>query len=296
MTNSTIKISKAERVFDAFNVLLMCALIAATFYPLWYVICASFSDANLFIAHKGILLWPINFNLSAYRAMAKNPMIIRGYINTIYIVLVSLAFNMAMTSVAAYVVSRKRARFSKPVMIAVMFTMYFTGGMIPIYFNIRDLGLLDSYWSVILPGAINTFNMIILKSAFESIPETLEESACLDGAGHYTVLFKIMLPLSKATLSVIMLYYTVAHWNAWFSAMLYLSDRRMFPLQLILREILIQNDTASMTMGVDAGDRALISEIIKYSVIVVATAPVLCIYPFIQKYFEKGVMIGAVKG
>ena len=174
--------------------------------------------------------------------------------------------------------------------------MYFSGGMIPSYFNIRDLGLLDTMWSVILPASINTFNMIILKTAFLSIPDGIEESAKIDGAGHYRTLFIILLPLTKASLAVIILYYAVSHWNGWFSAMLYINDRQKFPLQLILREILISNDTSNMTMGVDAGDRALIAEAIKYSVIVAATAPILCVYPFIQKYFTKGVMIGAVKG
>ncbi len=291
-----IKISSGERVFGVINVFMMCIFTCIMFYPMWHVVCASFSNPAEYMAHKGILVRPLGFSLDAYKAMSNNPMILKGYMNTLYIVLASLVLNVIMTPIAAYVVSRKNSKWSKRIMVMIVFTMYFSGGMIPIYFNIRDLGLLDTHWAIILPGAIGTFNMIIMKSSFESIPSSLEESAWIDGAGHYTILFRIFLPLTKATLSVILLYYAVAHWNGWFNAMLYLNNREMFPLQLILREILIQNDTTSMMQNIDAGDKALISEIVRYAVIVVATVPILCIYPFIQKYFERGIMIGAVKG
>lgn len=181
-------------------------------------------------------------------------------------------------------------------MIMIIITMFFSGGMIPFYFSVRELGLEDSLWSLILPSAINTFNLIIMKTSFMSVPESLSESAWLDGAGHLTILFRIILPISMSTLAVIGLYYAVAHWNAWFNAMLFLKDRRKFPLQLIIREILIQNNMSEMADGADVAGKAFISETIKYAVIVIATLPILCVYPFIQKYFTKGVMIGAVKG
>lgn len=291
-----IKISAGEKVFDGLNILFMCILILIMVYPVWHVICYSFSSPVEIMKHKGLVFLPLKFSFKAYMSMLQNPMILRGYINTIYIVAVSLIFNVLLTSIGAYVVSRKNALLSAPVMVMIVFTMYFSGGMIPTYFTIKDLGLLDSLWSVILPAAINTFNLIILKTAFLSIPDSIEESARIDGAGHYLILFGIILPLAKASLSVIILYYAVSHWNSWFNAMLYLNKRELFPLQLVLREILIQNNTSDMTIGVDTADRALIAESIKYAVIVVATLPILCIYPFIQKYFTKGVMIGAVKG
>ena len=172
--------------------------------------------------------------------------------------------------------------------------MFFSGGMIPFYFAVKNLGLDGSLWALIFPSAINTFNLIIMRVSFASIPDSLEESARMDGAGHLTMLFRIVLPVSKATLAVICLYYAVSHWNAWFHAMLFLNDREKYPLQLILREILIQNDTSSMVT--ESAEQGYIGETIKYAVIVIATVPILCIYPFLQKYFAKGVMIGAVKG
>jgi putative aldouronate transport system permease protein len=245
---------------------------------------------------NGLILLPKGFQLDAYVQVFNNPMIVRGYMNTIIVVLVSLVFNITLTSIGAYVASRKNAYFSKWIMIMMVFTMYFSGGMIPTYFNITDLNLIDTYWSLILPTAINTFNLIIMKSAFENIPVGLEDASKIDGAGNFRILFQIFLPVSKASLSVIMLYYAVSHWNSWFNAMLYLNRRELFPLQLILREILVQDDTASMVQGVSVSDKALISEIVKYAVIIVSTIPILCIYPFIQKHFARGIMIGAVKG
>ncbi|MBQ4515255.1 MAG: carbohydrate ABC transporter permease, partial [Clostridia bacterium] len=163
-------------------------------------------------------------------------------------------------------------------------------------FVVKGVGLEDSLWSLILPTAINTYNMIILKSAFAAIPDSMEESARLDGAGHMRILFSIILPLARATVAVVVLYYAVEHWNAWFNAVLFLNDREKYPLQLILREILIQNDTTSMSQGVSLSDQFNIAESIKYAVTIVATVPILCIYPFLQKYFASGVMQGAVKG
>lgn len=203
---------------------------------------------------------------------------------------------MVMTCMGAYFTSRKDVMFCHTITLLIIFTMYFSGGMIPFYMTVKGLGLENSLFSLIIPGAISTFNLIVLRTAFASIPPALEESARLDGAGHWRILIQIVIPLSKASLSVVALYYAVQHWNAWFNAMLFLKDRELFPLQLVLREILIQNDTSSMTQMVDAGNSSFIGETVKYAVIIVSVVPILCIYPFIQKYFEKGVMIGAVKG
>jgi putative aldouronate transport system permease protein len=250
------------------------------------------------MAHQGILLKPLGFSFAAYEMVFKNPMIARGYMNTIMIVFLGVTLNMLFTAVAAYFVSRKNVMWSKTVMIMIIITMYFNGGLIPNYFNIKQLGLYDSLWSLILPGIISTFNLIIMRTAFLAVPDSLEESARLDGANHFIILFKIILPLTMPTVAVLILYYAVGHWNGWFNAMIYLRSRTKFPLQLVLREILIQNDSSSMTAGMsgDTGDKLAISETIRYATIIVATLPILCVYPFLQKYFVKGVMVGAVKG
>lgn len=216
--------------------------------------------------------------------------------NTIFVVVVGVFINLIMTSLGAYFLSRQNLRYQKIVMVMIIITMYFSGGMIPFYFTVTGLGLQNSLWALILPTAINTYNLIIMRTSFMSIPYSLEESAKLDGAGHFRILFFIVIPLSKSILAVMLLYYAVANWNSWFNAMLFLDDRSKFPLQLVLREILIQNDTTSMTQGVGGVDINAVGETIKYAVIVVATLPILCVYPFIQKYFVSGVMIGAVKG
>jgi putative aldouronate transport system permease protein len=182
-----------------------------------------------------------------------------------------------------------------PIMMLIVFTMFFSGGLIPNYLLVSELGMLNTRWALIIPGAISTYNLIIMRTSFQGIPASLEESAKIDGANDFTILFRIILPLSLPIVSVMILFYGVSHWNAWFNALLYLRDRDLYPLQLVLREILITNSTDSMTTGASDIDKALISETIKYAAIIVATVPVLFLYPFLQKYFVKGVMIGAVK-
>ena len=276
----------------------MCLLVVVMVYPIWYTIMASFSDSTELMRHEGILLYPLDFTTGAYKMMMKNPMIVKGYGNTLIILLSGVTLNILATSVAAYALSRKNVFWAKYVMIFIIVTMYFSGGLIPSYLLIsQTLHMGDTYGALILPIAINTYNLIIMRTSFASIPTSIEESAKLDGAGHWTILFRIVLPLSMPIIAVMILYYAVAHWNSWFSASIYIRDRNKFPLQLILREILISNDTASMTSGESgASDQLAISESVKYAVIVVATVPILCVYPFLQKYFVKGVMVGAVKG
>jgi putative aldouronate transport system permease protein len=177
-----------------------------------------------------------------------------------------------------------------------VFTMFFHGGLIPLYLIVKNVGLINSLWSTIVPFAVSTFNLIIMRTSFSAIPESLEESAKIDGANHLTILFRIILPLSKPVVAVMILYYAVEKWNAWFYASIFLKDRDLFPLQLVLREILIANSTDNMATGASSADQFMIGETIKYATIIVATVPILCVYPFVQKYFEKGVMIGAVKG
>ncbi len=302
INKNKIKISNGEKAFGVFNICFMLVMMFIMFYPMWHVVCASFSNPRMLAAHEGVLFIPKGWSLIAYDLMMKNPMILKGYGNTFFVLFFGLLVNMVMTCLAAYVLSRRNVMLNKPITLMIVFTMYFGGGLIPTYLNIMQLGLLDSLWSLIIPGAISTYNMIVLRTGFASVPESLEESAKIDGASSLRILWQIIIPLSKATIAVIALYYAVAHWNSWFNAMLYLSDREKFPLQLILREILINNDTSSMVgegsmagQG-GAGEASFVSETVKYAVIIVSTVPILCVYPFIQKYFTKGVMVGAVKG
>jgi putative aldouronate transport system permease protein len=285
-----------QKIFNVINIILLLFLVMVTLYPMLHIVFASFSSPNDLMAHQGLLFGPQGFSLAAYEAVFNNPMILSGYANTLFVVVVGVTLNLLMTALGAYFLSRKDAMLKKAVMFLVVFTMFFNGGLIPFYFAVRDLHIDNTLWALILPVAINTFNLIIMRTSFMSIPESLEESAKLDGAGHVTVLFKIILPLSLPTVAVMILYYGAAHWNAWFNAMIFLRKRELFPLQLVLREILIANNTDSMSLGIAAGDRAIISETIKYAVIVVATVPILLLYPFLQKYFVKGMLVGAVKG
>ena len=289
-----IKVSAGERAFDICNIIIMIALSIACLYPVLHVVFASLSSGTALMRHRGILLRPAGFSWAAYQAVAKNDMILIGYGNTILIVVVGTVVNIIMSALGAYFLCHKEQTLHKPIMILITITMFFSGGMIPSYLNVRSLGLYNSFWALILPGAVSTFNMIILRTAFEGIPASLEESAKLDGAGHFTILWKIFLPLAKATIAVLVLYYGVGHWNAWFGAMMYIQDRSRYPLQLVLREILIANDVTQMVN--QSVDVEQVSDTVKYAVVVVATLPILCIYPFLQKYFVKGVMVGAVKG
>jgi putative aldouronate transport system permease protein len=288
--------TNGERAFNYFNVFIMMALVLVTLYPMLHIALASVSSPNQLMGHTGLILRPLGFSLASYAAVFKNPMIITGYGNTLFVVVVGVAINILLTSMGAYFLSRKNIMLRDGIMFMIIVTMFFNGGLIPFYFTVRDLNLDNTLWSLILPSAINTFNLIIMRTAFYGIPDSLEESAKLDGAGHFTILFRIILPLSLPTVAVLVLYYGVGHWNAWFNAMLFLRKRELWPLQLVLREVLISNDLDSMATGAGAGDKQMIGETIKYAIIVIATLPILALYPFLQKYFVKGVLIGAVKG
>ncbi|MCP1311970.1 carbohydrate ABC transporter permease [Paenibacillus tyrfis] len=286
----------SERCFDAGNVVFLTLLMALTVYPIVYVAFASVSDAASLMAHKGMLWKPLGFSLEAYVSVFNNPMILKGYVNTLFVVIVGLAFNLSLTAFGAYALSRKSLRYRKPLMLFIVFTMFFSGGLIPFYFTVKGIGLADSLWALIIPHAINTFNLIIMKTSFEAIPDSLEESAKIDGANDFVILFRIMLPLSMPVIAVMMLYYGVSHWNSWFHAMIFLQDRSLYPLQLVLREILLQGEASSMAVGATDTDVAMLSVTLKYATIIVATVPILFVYPFLQKYFVKGALVGAIKG
>lgn len=291
-----IKRTKGDIIFTVINTAAMLLFSAVMLYPMWYVIVASFSGPNAFMAHSGPMLLPIAPCLDAYKAAFANPLLPSGYMTTIFVVVMGTTLGVIFTFVAAYFFSRRDVKLQKPLFILLFITMYFSGGTIPFYFTVKEVGLDNSIWALIIPTIMTAYNMIIVRTAMYGIPRSLEEAAEIDGAGHMTILFRVILPLSKATLSVIALYYAVDKWNAWFNAMLFIRDRQQWPLQLVLREILINNSGAGTAGGALSSEDAFVAETIKYATIVISTAPILCIYPFIQKYFVGGVMIGAVKG
>jgi putative aldouronate transport system permease protein len=296
MASNAIRRSPGERAFGAVNIVLLAGLMVLTAYPLLYVVFASLSDASAIVANRGPLLKPLGLSMDAYRLVIQNPMIAIGYRNTLLYVVGGTALNMVLTCLGAYALSRQNVMLKKPLLILIIFTLFFNGGLIPTYLLVgQTLQMADTPWALIVPTAVNTINLIILKTAFESVPVSLEEAARIDGANDFTILFRVVLPLSLPALAVVVLFYAVAHWNAYFNALVYIHSREWYPLQLVLREILITSNVESMTTGVSSGDTFQIAATIKYATIVVATLPVLLIYPFLQKYFVKGALIGAIK-
>lgn len=294
-----MKKSFGEKVFDVGNTLFMLLLVVATLYPILYVIFASFSDPVQLARHDGLLFFPAGFSLKGYSYVFKNKEIYIGYANTLIYVIGGTAVNMILTILGAYALSRKDLMLKKPIMVIITFTMFFNGGLIPSYLVVQRLGLLDTAWAMILPCALSTWNMIVLRTAFGEISESLLESARIDGAGELRILVKIVVPVSMASIAAISLFYAVWHWNEWFSALLYLQDRNRYPLQMFLRELLIipQNSNNAIAADVVMGGESsvLLKEVIKYCTILVSMVPILCVYPFVQKYFVKGVLIGSIK-
>jgi putative aldouronate transport system permease protein len=287
----------SEQIVFAFIILFMIALMIVTVYPLLYAVFASLSNPADLMMTRGAILKPVgDVTLAAYQAVMDNPMILVGYRNTLFYVIAGTGLNLVMTVLGAYALSRKNVMFKNWIMLGIVFTMFFGGGLIPRYLLVSQaLNLQDNPLALILPGAVGTMNLIILRTAFETVPVALEEAARMDGANDLQILWSVIIPTSLPALAVITLFYAVAHWNAWFDAMLFLRNREWYPLQLILREILISGSTATMTSGASASDVMPLGETIKYATIIVATLPILCIYPFVQRYFVKGVMIGAIK-
>ncbi|WP_372237400.1 carbohydrate ABC transporter permease [Paenibacillus sp. FSL H7-0331] len=286
----------ADRLFEWMIYLVLSLLVIVTLYPLIHVAFASVSNPDQLMAHQGMLLKPFGFHLEAYQIVLKNPNILTGYANTLFIVVVGVMMSLSLTCLGAYVLSRKNVLWNRYFVFFIIFTMFFHGGLIPLYLVVKDMGLINSLWAAIVPFAMNTFHLIIMRTAFAAVPESLEESAKIDGANHFIILLRIVLPLSLPVIAVIVLYAAVERWNGWFYASIFLKDRELFPLQLILREILIANSTDSMSSNAAFGDLFQIGETIKYATIMVATLPILFVYPFMQKYFVKGVMVGALKG
>ena len=290
-----IKRSFGDVCFDTINTVILLFVVIVTIYPFLYVLFASFSDPSRFASHSGLLLRPLGFETRAYKAVFENQNILTGYKNTLFYVVAGTTVSMLITTLSAYVLSRRGYKLKGFLNFLAVFTMFFSGGLIPFYLQVNSLGLADTRWALILPSAMTTYNMVVMRTAFSNVPVSLEESARIDGAQDFTILFRIIMPLSLPTVAIMVLFYGVSKWNAWFYAMVFLRDRQLYPLQLILREILVLSSTSDMVTDMYA-NKDLLSETIKYATIIVATVPILMVYPFIQKYFVKGIMIGAVKG
>lgn len=293
------KLSNSEKVFHFFNTVFLSVLTLVCMYPILYVIFASISDPNLLMQHEGPLLLPLGFTLKGYSLVLDNPNIGVGFYNTIFYVVIGTFISMLLTCFGAYALSRKQVYFAKHILILITITMFFSGGLIPFYMTVKGLGMYNTRWAVIIPSAISTWNLIVMRTSFMDIPASFEESARIDGANDFTILFRVILPVSKAIMAVMVLFYAVGMWNSWFNAAIFLNDRKYYPIQLILREILIQGDKGNMLQvanGISAQSQNMYRQLIQYTTIVIATVPILFVYPFLQKYFVKGVMVGSLKG
>ena len=296
-SNRIVKNGPGYKVFYGFNILILLAVILATAYPIYYVLIASISDPASMNANYGLMMLPkFPLSIRAYMIVLNHPLVLVSYKNTLVILVVGLLFNLSLSSLGAYFLTLNKSMWHKPIAMLILFSMYFSGGLVPIYLNVRSLGLMDTTWSLILPVAISTYNMLVMRSAFAAIPDSLIEAARLDGASHFRILTTVILPLTGAMMAVMVLYYGVAHWNAWFNASLFIQTPTKYPLQLVLRQVLILGQNAEFEASTDMGDAAQMSELIKYSLIVVSTLPILMLYPFLQRFFVKGVMVGALKG
>ena len=285
------------KIANGVIMLIMILLMLITIYPLYYTICASFSDARALLRNNDLLLKPLEpFTLDGYKAVFSNPSIVKSFGNTVFYVVVGTAISMALTIAGAFVVSRSYFLPRNVMMKGMLFTMFFGGGLIPWFFVVRDLGMYNTRWAIVIPAALSTYNLIIMRSFFTSIPSALEESALLDGANDFQVLTHIILPLSTPVLAVIGMYYAVGQWNGWYHSLIFHRTRELYPLQMILRELLILNEMTGSDSAADFVEEAFNRDLIKYCTIVVTTVPILIIYPFLQRYFVKGVMIGAIKG
>ena len=283
-----------NKLFDFTNYLFLTLVGFLTLYPLWYILVVSLSSAQ-YINLGQVSFFPKGFNIDAYKIVFANEKIWRSYANTITYTVVGTFINVVMTALCAYPLSRKDFFGRKPLTIFVTVTMFVSGGMIPLYLVVMNLGLINSIWAIVLPPAISTYNMIVMRSSFEAIPHSLTESAYLDGANDIQILKDIVIPLSKPILATMTLFYAVAHWNSFFPAMLYLNEQSKYPVQVLMRDIVIAGDMTSDSGDVSSSINILATNY-KYAVIIISVIPILVVYPLLQKHFTKGVMLGAVKG
>lgn len=293
------RLSVSRVIFNILNYGFMILFSIACIIPLWHVAMASVSDPRLLMASSGVLFKPLgDITWEGYAMVMGNQSIVTGYVNTIFYVLITTVIMALGTLLGGFLLSRENFKLKGPLAIFIMFTMMFYGGLIPSYMVVRNLGMLNTRWAVLIPGVLNAFYIMMMKSAFEQLPASYEESAKLDGAGPLTILFRILAPLLKATIAVVVMFNVIQQWNSWFSASIYLPKARDYwPLQLFMREILINNDSSKMATSFDAENASSFSaNLVKYCVTMIGTLPLLCAYPFAQKYFVAGVQLGGVKG
>ena len=294
---NSIARTKADRIFDTINVVILSFVLVIILYPLIFVASASVSDP-LSVLQGEVWLFPKKLNLESYKLVFSHSQIMTGYRNTLFYTLFGTFINLVMTTLGAYPLSRRDFRARPFFTFLFAFTMFFSGGLIPTYLVVKQLGLLDTIWSVLLPGAVSVWNMTIMRNYFQtSIPFELQESAMIEGCGNLSLLLKIVLPLSVPIIAVMIIFYGVGHWNSFFNALIYLTDQNKYPLQLVLRSILMKEETSEMIAADDSViRRQMMAEILKYAAIIISSVPVLLLYPFLQKYFVHGIMVGALKG
>lgn len=284
-------------IFDTINYLLLLSLVVVTLFPLWHVLVTSFASPEAITKYGSTLIWPEGFNMKSYTYVFSNPMIGIGYQNTIMLVIVGTTLSMLMTCFGAYTLSCKWLMGRKFLVLLVTIPMFFGGGLIPSYLLVRQLGLYNTFWALILPGVVSSWNMIMMRTFFQGIPDSMSESARIDGANDFHILFRILIPVSVPIIAVMILFYAVGYWNAWFGASIYLKDRSKFPLQLVMRGILISGSQRDFDTGYISGaNKTQIFKGLKYATVIVSTVPILCVYPFLQKYFVKGILVGSLKG
>ena len=292
-----LKRSKGEKIFAVFNYTGMVVLCIIFILPVWHVVMGSISDPLRISAYSGIILYPLgDVTFGGYKLVLQNNSILRSYLNTILIVVTATGLGTLLTILSAYVMSVRGLYWKKPFNFIVTFTMIFNGGLIPTYMVVRNLHMLDTYWSLIIPGCCVAYNIIIMRTSFSQVPAALPEAATIDGAGHFRILCQIILPVSKSIIAVIVLFYAIQQWNAWFNASIYLQNRDLYPLQLTLREIVLKSSENSIIANADGETVDIYRPLIKYCTIMVSIIPMMIVYPFVQKYFVKGVMIGSIKG
>lgn len=287
--------SFGSRLFDAFNYGFMAMLVFLTLYPLYYLLVVSLSD-GIAVSKGGIYFWPSGANLATYKMLLGDTKILRAYGNTLLYTSVGTAINMAMTILCAYPLSKKNFYGRSGFTVMIVITMFFSGGLIPSYLLIYNLGMINTMWAIVVPGAISAWNMFIMRTSFQGIPAELFESATIDGASEWRTLLRIVLPVSVPMMATIAMFYAVGHWNSYFPALIYLNEKAKFPLQILLRSMVVGGDVSAQSQDISGAYAAVTATNIKYAVVIIAIVPILAVYPFIQKYFVKGVMIGSLKG
>ena len=294
-THNSVQDSKGDKILYFVSGCMLLLISLMVILPLVNILAASFSSGTA-VATGRVLLWPVDPSLAGYNAVFSNNRVLTGYLNTLFYTGAGTLINVALTMITAYPLAMPKMHLKRSYMFLFSFTMFFSGGLVPSYMLVSRLGMVNTVWAMLIPGAMSVYNMIVARTFIQNnIPIDLLEAARIDGCDYFNFFFRIVLPLSKAVIAVISLYYAVSHWNSYFNALIYLNSQKLYPLQLVLRQILIMNSIELMDVALE-GTIASMADLLKYALIVVSTVPILCVYPFVQRYFIKGVMIGSIKG